>query len=287
VAATLARDVSVEAASWHFEEAEVRRRAAASGIRCLLSGWGGDEVIAFNGRGYLADLFRQGRWLEMGWEIRRRNRHVGGRFLPDLWRRVALPLLPDGLLALAGRDIDPVEKRAVAHHGLLLTDGERAMQREKYRSGRERPGVRRNQLALLARGHLARRIGAWAAESAALGLEYRYPLLDRRLISFALSLPAECYFHNGWKRYLFRLALAGIVPAQVQWAKQKGEPARQRARRRAIAEAGRQLWLSVQDGTISLGETSLVPRRHLAPEGRPLTAADLPRSLTLLSQEVL
>jgi hypothetical protein len=43
----------------------VRQQARTQGIRVLLSGWGGDELVTFNGRGYLTDLFRRGRWWQM------------------------------------------------------------------------------------------------------------------------------------------------------------------------------------------------------------------------------
>lgn len=45
--------------------------------------------------------------------------------------------------------------------------------------------------------------------------EYRYPLLDRELVGFLLSIPREQLFRPGRKRALVRRALVPIVPAMV------------------------------------------------------------------------
>ena len=42
-------------------ELAVQRRAAELGVRVLLSGWGGDEVVSFHGRGYHEELLLRGR----------------------------------------------------------------------------------------------------------------------------------------------------------------------------------------------------------------------------------
>ena len=95
---------------------------------------------------------------------------------------------------------------------------------------REFASVRRNQLALLAHGHLTKRVECWAAGGGNHAIEYRYPLLDQRLIEFTLSLPPEMFMKQGWKRYLFRYAMTGILPQKIQWNKSKQEPARRYGR---------------------------------------------------------
>jgi hypothetical protein len=82
---------------------------------------------------------------------------------------------------------------------------------------RERPGVHRVQRSLLEYGHLGWRMEAWAAHGAALGLTYTFPLLDKRIMEFALSLPGRMFFRNGWKRWLYRTAMEDIMPDFVRW----------------------------------------------------------------------
>lgn len=53
--------------------------------------------------------------------------------------------------------------------------------------------------------------------AAAFSLEMRHPFMDKRLIEFCLSLPAEQKLNQGWSRMILRRALTDILPAEVQW----------------------------------------------------------------------
>ena len=110
------------------------------------------------------------------------------------------------------------------------------MRRNLDRS-RTRRTVRRTQLSLLANGHLTHRIESWANFGADCGIEYRYPLLDRRLMEFCLGLPPAVTFQQGWKRYLFRHTVSPFLPPCVAWSTSKRDPAwlasRQRIRQTA------------------------------------------------------
>ena len=94
------------------------------------------------------------------------------------------------------------------------------------------------QIALLNLGHISYRLESWAAHGASLGMAYAFPLLDRRIVEFALSIPDYFYFKNGWKRYLYRTAMQGILPDEVRWHKVKEDPA-MIAQTRQVGKAGR------------------------------------------------
>jgi hypothetical protein len=66
---------------------------------------------------------------------------------------------------------------------------------------------------------------AWAAHGAALGLTYTFPLLDRRIIDFALTLPGRMFFRDGWKRWIYRKGMEGILPDLVRWNPKKSDDA--------------------------------------------------------------
>lgn len=57
-------------------------------------------------------------------------------------------------------------------------------------------------------------------------IDYRWPLLDRRLMQQYLSTPAVEKWHQGMGRYLHRRAIEGLVPHTVQWKPNKnmGDP---------------------------------------------------------------
>ncbi|OGR74969.1 MAG: asparagine synthase (glutamine-hydrolyzing) [Elusimicrobia bacterium GWC2_64_44] len=50
---------------------------------------------------------------------------------------------------------------------------------------------------------------------------FRLPLLDHRLAEYAFSLPACYKLHGGWTKYLLRTAMTGVLPDQVCWRKEK------------------------------------------------------------------
>ncbi len=49
-----------------------------------------------------------------------------------------------------------------------------------------------------------------------LGIEWRFPFLDRRLIDFTLQLPARLRFRNGMIKLVLRQAMEGILPEKVR-----------------------------------------------------------------------
>jgi asparagine synthase (glutamine-hydrolysing) len=57
--------------------------------------------------------------------------------------------------------------------------------------------------------------------SMAFSLESRVPLLDYRLIEFAFALKEELKIGPGWSKYIFRLAMRGLLPAEITWRKDK------------------------------------------------------------------
>ncbi|MEN8193433.1 MAG: asparagine synthase-related protein [Bacteroidota bacterium] len=53
-------------------------------------------------------------------------------------------------------------------------------------------------------------------------IEYRYPLLDVKLIEFYLALDYKKYmFNEGYNRYIFRKAIEGIIPNEICWRRDK------------------------------------------------------------------
>ncbi len=57
--------------------------------------------------------------------------------------------------------------------------------------------------------------------SMAWSIESRPPLLDQELVELVLSLPEEAIIHEGWSRYIFREALAGLLPDKIRLRRKK------------------------------------------------------------------
>ena len=223
--AYLQRDITLQPTITLQMELSASREAASRGISTMLSGWGGDELLAFNGRGYFADLYRRGRWLTLQRELTMQQKLHGGEVWKNWIVRGIFPLLPNRVLQLLRPDQYPPVP-SLPH--CLKPDFARALAdiEPLYRNPlEEKPGVRTMQIALFEHGHLSYRMESWAAHGATLGMSYVYPLLDKRLVEFALSIPDSLFFKDGWKRYLYRTAMAGILPDSVRWNKTKYDTA--------------------------------------------------------------
>ena len=212
----------------HLNEEIVQRHAAARGVRVLLSGWGGDQCVSFHGWGYRQHLLLSGRWRRLAAEYRAQDTWAP-RFLADIVLPLLHPALPFTLRRLrAGKGmyrrwlIDPAFARRAKP---LPTSVGRAV------------GVRSTQLQHLQAGPLSARIEGWAASGARRGIEYRYPLLDRRLLEFALGLPPEQFRRGRWGRWLFRHGLRAVLPPEVCWSRGPDDAARYEAVMDAFVEA--------------------------------------------------
>ena len=212
-------------------EEVVQRAAAEQGVKVLLSGWGGDEGISFNGRGYYRQLLRSREVIRLWRELRERS----ARPLAVLGKQAVLSLVSPGVRRAARRLRQGRwtlrENVTFIHPGFA--------RRVCLLPARRPPhgGVREMQLYLLQLGHLSRRMDGWSACGARYGIEYRYPLLDRRVLEFALSLPPEQYRNAHGNRRLMRRALDLILPPEVCWNPNKSDPARFERLRTAVAEA--------------------------------------------------
>lgn len=196
--------------------------AAAAGAHIVLSGWGGDEAATFNGRGALAELFLKGRWRKLARECSALRRERGvriadilrgeviGYLLPTFWharrsrkrgdglRHRLLQCLPNGIATTLGKDRDGA-----------LSMG---------------PDAGANRARLIGSPHIAQRCENWAALGARHGVAFAFPMLDRRVVEYALSLPSDLFLRDGWKRRVFRDAMQGVLPDMIRKRHAKATP---------------------------------------------------------------
>lgn len=206
-------------------DAAVQRQAAALGTPVLLSGFGGDQAISSSGRGHYAKLLQSGRWREFGVLAKAREKQRPARVAAD----ALLAALPDdaqvrhSLRQLRRRLLlQPVKPGKHFLHPALAA----LARSERSDAARD---VRQEQLARLQDFRLRVRLEPEAASGARRGVEYRYPLLDRRILEFALGLPPQMYLGVSASRLLMRLALGSrgggaeppLLPPVVRWNESK------------------------------------------------------------------
>lgn len=189
--------------------------AHRSGASVLLSGWGGDEGASFGWRGVLAEALLTGQWRYLAAELRV-LRSAGAA-----WGALSPFLLPEGVRSFADRALGRAQPGpGVAELAAELLRPEHLAHRRLAPSA-TRGQARQIRLSLL-RGHgLTRRAEHWTILGARHGVSVGFPMLDRRLLEFALSLPSALYVREGRTRRVFRDAMAGVLTDAVRWKRTK------------------------------------------------------------------
>ena len=150
-----------------IHECVVQDHARHQGIDTIFSGWGGDQALSFNGKGYRQTLLFSGRWRQLA------RIGGGGRrgFLAGLKR--AIKECQPIRLNRSRRTVSERTFLAAPYHQTLAKAPEGA---------RIRFGVKSRICDLIANPALSQRLIIWCHAGRAAGLTYVYPLLDKRLI---------------------------------------------------------------------------------------------------------
>ena len=217
----------------HARERFVLPQARADGVRVMLSGWGGDELASFNGRGVLRHLARTGRLRSVWNQTSRRVKLTG---TPPVGFRRQLRSFAATMIDASPDWIDPrhrTERRDARATEAEIDSALRAVsplaadaRQNRLLTFRQASGHHEFQLALLMDGHLQRRCEGWYQTGQLFHVSYRYPLLDLGVVKAALQLPWWAFASSGWTRTAFRMAVEPWVPSAVAWNITKSEPSR-------------------------------------------------------------
>jgi len=204
-----------------LNEDAVQRHAVKNNVGVILSGWGGDQLISNGGRSYFPQLFLTGRWIKLFQELRHLERHRFRAF----WTLAVLPTISPALLYIyadwkVGKPVRLRKNRTFIHPDFA------ARMRPTMPDDLTFHSVKKSQIEQLEGGLLTRRLEAWGANARPHGIEYRYPLLDRRIVEFALAIPGDQFRRGKWSRWIFRNTMRDILPPEVCWNKTKSETVR-------------------------------------------------------------
>ncbi len=212
----------------------IYREAGAKGMKVLLDGHGGDEVVS-QGHGHLHELANAGKWIELWREIRSASNTYGDSILGLYYQFLTLygPAWRIAKLRHTTRRIlDRVRSRPAAPRGPSwrhLVNPELARRTDlvdRFHRAGHMPSTVSASEALSHRWILSNGIVPHAFEvldkaAANFGVEPRYPFWDKPLVEFCLALPGEEKLHNGFGRHVLRRAMEGILPPSVQWRRDK------------------------------------------------------------------
>jgi len=185
----------------------VMREAARAGIRVMLDGQGGDEVLA----GYpayrgarLADLLAAARLSQLARELAANDASTAAELVA-----LARPFLPDRLKW-------KLRARATGAAPLLGVALRDAKQHRRFDHGPFRSRMRQTMYRILTRQGLPELLHYEDRNSMAHSIEARVPFLDYRLVELLFSFPPEMLFHNGVTKVVLRDALSDVLPPEVR-----------------------------------------------------------------------
>lgn len=193
---------------------ELMRVVAEHGVKVLLDGQGGDELLCgYPGYwgSYIGDLCRAGSWRKAYDEVRAYHRQQA-RIHPTVFSNFARAILPSQLIASA--------RFGFKRHSLWIDPNFSAAYKSRDRTGLSYDDKFAGALA----GHTASYLHTHSLpallhhedrSSMAFSVEARLPFLDSQLVDFLLSLPAERKLCQGQSKVILREALMDVLPSVV------------------------------------------------------------------------
>lgn len=214
---------------------ELRIQAAGRSVRTMLSGYGGDDCFSAQE----STLPFTGKRTNWGW----RWQHYAGRARRSGLGR--LRCLAGSGLAVVAPCVHRYRAQVAAGRSPRINDEVHSiLTRETLcaLSGRTLRGTAVDhttdrRISDLRHPALLARIEASALLAMRHKQVWTYPLLDRRLVEFALACPPEVRTAHGWTRRLARLVIEDRVPPELAWQPRKLNAAIPGAREQIIDNA--------------------------------------------------
>ncbi|MFB9840809.1 asparagine synthase-related protein [Mucilaginibacter ginsenosidivorans] len=205
----------------HYLHKSFALAAGQHGSRALLGGGGGEMGISYHGTGCYAEFFRKMQWSILLHELKCRKKMNGEQFWQTAYTDVLKPMFPERIAKMIRkRHLDKVRTHCLQPGVVqMLMDKWGRVNAELFNvnSGGVSSSHRVNQSKMI------RMVQTKAHGKADLGdVELRNPLLDKTLLEFCLAVPPDLKVKNGYKRYLVRSGLNGMLPPEIQWRTTKG-----------------------------------------------------------------
>lgn len=261
--------------------------ASASGAFQLLSGWGGDETASFNGRGVLAEALLSGSWRyftrELAAYAKQRNAGMIASFTSQVLPHLIGDQLFDQLRSFGGRRGKPRTNHA-AMTG-FCTAGFLGNAQEQTKLPLADSGAFR--LALLTSSDTSRRTEEANLTAAHYGMAILFPMLDRRVVEFTLSLPGHHFLRQGTRRWLFRQAMKDVLPPLVRNRRGKLSPIQDTAYLCRDAAPAAVEWLAQRQDDARLTAFFNVLNLMSAVSGIARQSVDAPRKVPEIKRALL
>lgn len=210
----------------HFwYEAQIQKYASKKGIRVILSGTGGDQFLSNSG--YIEG--KRISWLQKFKKVHKVlvEENFGSRklilgYIKKIYSFITNHFVPNWFFCVYNgthcgfnRVLNYLQPSVLKLISQQVDD----------RFGQEN-SVRNGMLLSLNNAPIQTRLDSWNVSGRQHKVEYRYPLLDKRIVEFALGIPEEIFQYNGKERFLFRRIIENLLPQEIAFSDTKYEPKR-------------------------------------------------------------
>lgn len=187
-----------------------------AGALALVGGHGADHYLGGGDFLHVSDLLSEGQVWRAALAARDQARAWGTSFWSVAWTLMLRPFLPP-LFRLATSPEELQLPKWIAPGFAKEYDLRRLLPGQQKRP---RPTATRYRTAI--ERQLAGLPNAFVGPLPTLGIDLRYPFLCRRLVEFALEIPADEVVLNGQSKVVLREAVRTLLPASVYERKTKG-----------------------------------------------------------------
>jgi asparagine synthase (glutamine-hydrolysing) len=206
-------------------DTQTSRHSSEEGIDLVLSGYGGDESASYNGRGAVAEQLMRGQWRTLARTLRgmrtARNTTVRAALYTHVFHYIAPIWLTRAIRKATERGpLVMADELQEEFRGPLMREALADISPKRVMTW----DARRNRLTMLGGNHIPQGCEIMARMGARHGVAYAFPLLDRRVIEYSMSLPSSYFVKDGIGRAIFRDAMKGILPESIRQQMHKHNP---------------------------------------------------------------
>lgn len=199
--------------------------AKKNNIHTLLSGFGGDEMVTSQTPGYYHELASHN-WRQFLITQMKSKKSLSKKLktLFEISISTRIPVIYHIWLSFAGQERKRISDNFFKNNALKpeiikkYDLVERALKKSRFPN---QPSVYERQYQRIMHPHLPQRMEYSDIAALHHGIEYRYPLLDVRLVEFYYSLPTHLKIKGDKRRYIYRQAIKDLVPESIRWKEDK------------------------------------------------------------------
>ncbi|OFX88396.1 MAG: hypothetical protein A2W99_07955 [Bacteroidetes bacterium GWF2_33_16] len=193
-------------------------KAQEEGVSILFSGFGGDEVVSSKSGSYMDELASQGLWNELKQDLKNQNL-TKKNYYKRLYKYYLKNKLP-----VFFRLISKLKEKSPWYEGKfenlainkLFSDKMKIRERYYFQFEKnEKITSQEKNIERICHPHVSQRLEYCSTAARKFGIEYSYPLFDKRLIEYYLSMPVLLKARNGVQRYTIRKAIEKFVPEKI------------------------------------------------------------------------